>query len=623
MRRCAPLVVGVLIAVAALLALVAPAAQGMDADAARELALAQPDMATATRMRPASTVRVRHLPEVGRWRVSVRAGEGATTLALVEIDESSGAIVRRETLALGEYPPRHTEREAIDAAVADREVRRAARAWGGVDTLRAAGDLDGCCWRVDLFDPDRTSGDPAQPVIRAEVTDATLEVTGVWTGIQIPWSMARGDRDAFGGDVNQPGIWYALCGLFALVTIDWRRLRSRANLDALALLAFVPSYEAFVRGAIDWSVPLAALPLAWLALRMGWLFARGVPTPMPAREPRTRAARFALRPVPTALLVVACVAIAGLRIGLTVDGGNVIDVGYACVSGARLELAGTAPWGNMPDDVARGDTYGPANYLAYVPAVALLEDEHGDSTDAFDGSLPAAQATSIAADLGCALLLALIGWRWISRRAGVLLALGWLACPWTTLVLASGANDALVALALTGAFAAIPRVLLRGLLVGVAALVKLAPVVALAPLLHVGARRRLRQASWTTLGFAAAIGAGIAWASWRIDGAIMHDLRLLWDRTVVFQTTRDSPFSPWGLYDWNLAQQAVRIAVVCAVVLACLRPRARDAWQVAAGIAALLAAVQLTADHWFYLYLPWLVPFVLIVIIAQRERRSS
>lgn len=583
----------------------------------RERALAEPELARARDLRPSSTVRVRWLPADRSWRVSVRAGEPPVTLALVEVDDPTGRVVRRHALGLGEYPPRHTEREVIDAAVDDHEVRRLAREWGGVRELRADADLDGCCWEVDFFAPHRRDGDPGRPVIRAEVVDANLEVTGAWTGLRIAWKMARGDRDAFGGDLNHPAVWYAFCALFALVVVDWSRLRSLANVDALALLAFAASYEAFVQGAIEWSVPLAIPPLVWLSGRMGWLFARGVPAPRPIVEPRSRWARFALRPVPTMALVVCCVALAGIRIGLTVEGGNVIDVGYAGVAGARLELDGTAPWGNMPDDVSRGDTYGPANYLAYVPATALLDEP---DEDPFGTRMPAAQATSIAADLGSALLIALVGLRWLSRRAGALLALGWLTCPWTTLVLASGANDALVALGLVGAFAALPHAWLRGALVGLSALVKFVPAVALAPMLHAGSRRRCRQALRSSLGFTVAFTAGLSWVVLRMDGSAFEDLRTFADRTLGFQATRDSPFSPWGLYGWDLAQQLLRALVVVLVLLACVRPRARDAWQVAAGIAALLALVQLLADHWFYLYLPWLVPFVLLVLMAQRER---
>lgn len=584
---------------------------------ARERGLAEPELARARRLQPEAVIRVRWLADEAAWRVSVRARVDATTLAWVEIDDASGSVRDRYALPIGDYPPRHTEREAIDAAVADSHVRRLARQWGGVRTLRAAAAIEECCWRVDLYDAGRTDGDPDKPVIRAEVRDSTLEVTGAWTGLAVTWPMARGERDAFGGDLNEPAIWYALMALFTMVVVDWRRLRSLANVDALALVVLAASYEAFVHGAIDWSVPLAVPPLAWLALRMGWLFARGVPAAAPAREPRTRFGRLALRRVSTVALVVACVALAGVRIGLTLDGGNVIDVGYASVAGARLELDGTAPWGNMPQDVRRGDTYGPVNYLAYVPATALLDD---DAAEKFGEPLVAAQATSIAADLGCALLLALIGWRWLSRRAAALLALGWLACPWTTLVLASGANDSLVALALLGAFAALPRAWLRGALVGAAAMVKLAPAIAIAPLLHVGATHRTRQALLAAAGFALAIAVGLAWVVWRIDHGIVDGLQTFWRRTVTYQVERDSPFSPWGLYGWDRAQTAYRVVVVALAVLAFVRPRARDAWQVAAGIAALVIAVQLAADHWFYLYVPWFVPFVLLVLVARRER---
>jgi hypothetical protein len=457
-------------------------------------------------------------------------------------------------------------------------------------------------------------------VIRVDVTDSSLAVTGVWTGHQIPWTMARGDRDGFGGDVNVPAIWIAVLVLFAMVAIDWTRLRSWPNADVVALLALGVSHELFQRGEIEWSVPLAVPPLAWLGARMAWLFARGVPRPAPARPPRSRFARLALRRVPTMALVVLCVALAGVRVGLTLDGGNVIDVGYAGVAGARLELDGTGPWDNMPDDVARGDTYGPANYLAYVPATALLDDpeEH-----VFGTSIVAAQVTSIVADLGSALLLALVGWRWISRRAGVLLAAAWLACPWTVWVLASGANDSIVALALLATFCAVRVPWLRGTLLGLATMVKFAPAVALAPLLHVGSRRRTRQAVLTCLGFAAGIGAGLAWVAWRLDGSLLDDLRTFWQRTVAFQADRDSPFSIWGLYGWDLARKVGLAAFALAALVACVRPRARDAWQVAAGIAAFVIGAQLLTTHWFYLYVPWFLPFVLIACIAQRERTPA
>lgn len=446
-------------------------------------------------------------------------------------------------------------------------------------------------------------------------------MTGVWTGIQVAWKMARGDRRAFGGDVNEPGIWLALVALFALVAVDWTRLRSLPTLDVLALLALGISHEAFLEGEIEWSVPLALPPLLWLLGRMCWTFARGLPAQRAPVAPRTRLGRLVLRPVPTVAIVALCVALAGLRIGLVLDGGNVIDVGYAGVAGARLELDGTAPWGNMPEDNPRGDTYGPANYLAYVPATALLDDE---GADRWGRPMPAAQWTSIGADLGCALVLAVLGWRWISRRGGALLAAAWLACPWTAWALASGVNDALVALPLLLAFAALRRPVVRGLLAGVAVLVKFAPLVALAPLLHAASRRRLRQSAGTVAGAGVAVAAGLAWVTWRVhEGGVLPDLRFFVDRTVGFQSERDSPFSPWGLYELRGAQLTAQVIVALGLLVACFRPRARDAWQVAAGIAAALLAAQLVTTHWTYLYVPWFLGFVLLVLVAARERPSA
>jgi hypothetical protein len=583
-------------------------------------ALLEPDLMRARRLRPGSTVRVRYLAELQRWRVSVRDRVASRTLASVEIDDRTGRVVKHFALPLGDYPSRSTEREVIDAAVADPQVRRLAKRWGGVSPLHASATLDGCCWEVDLFAPRRTDGgDPDAAVIRVDVIDATREVTGRWTGIQIAWKMARGDRRAFGGDINAPFIWLPLLALFALVAIDWTRPRAWQNADALAILAIGVSHELFLEGHISGSVPLVVPPLLWLAARMGWIFLRGMPARRQQLAPRRRIVRLALRPVPTMLLVVLAVALAGIRIGVALDGGNVIDVGYAGVAGARLEHHGTSPYGHMPSDIPHGDTYGPANYLAYVPVIATIDDP---KRDVWGDSLPAAQATSIAADLLCALLLAVIGWRLISRRGAVLLALAWLACPWTTWALASGVNDALVAVPLLAAFAVLPRSLPRGALVGLAAMVKFAPIVALAPMLHAGSRHRTRQAALAILGATLTVAAGLAWVTWRLDGSVAHDLHVFWERTVGFQDGRGSPFSPWGLYGWHTAQRIAQVVVLLLIAASCLVPRARDAWQVAAGCAAAIILLELTITHWFYLYIPWFIGFVLVVLVAARERPS-
>ncbi|MEO6866820.1 MAG: glycosyltransferase family 87 protein [Gaiellales bacterium] len=605
-----------------------PLAQ-LDIADARATARADHAISSALRQRPQAELEVEFDPQHRIWQAALRDRASGIALARVTIDDRSGEVTDRSSLPLGEFPPRTARRAAIDTAIEDPKARELAREWGGMAALRTRARLDNGIWEVDLIDPSRVEEDGGGRVIRVDVRDATGAVIARWTGHQIAWKMARGDRSAFGGDVNAWYVWIPFFVLFALITIDWTRLRSWLTVDVLAVLGIGISHEAFLRGNIDWSVPLVLVPLLWLLGRMTWIFLHGLPTrrdaaadssdeqphPVARRGIRARFASLALRRVPTMLLVVLCVALAGMRIGLAVEGGNVIDVGYAGVAGARLELRGQAPWGNMPADNQRGDTYGPANYLTYVPATALL-----DAGEEFGRPLPAAQATAIAADLGCVALLMLIGWRWISRRGAVLLAAGWLACPWTVWAMSSGVNDALVALPLLAAFALLPRAWLRGLLIGVAAMVKLAPVVVLAPLLHAGSRARLRQSLLAITGCAVAIGLGLAWVTWRLDGSIAADLRLFWDRTLAFQLERGSPFSPWGLYGWETAQRMAQVVMALALIAACWWPRARDAWQSAAGAAAALIAVQLLATHWFYLYVPWFVGFVLIVLVAARER---
>src|SRR3954452_9857878 len=94
-------------------------------------------------------------------------------------------------------------------------------------------------------------------------------------------------------------------------------------------------------------------------------------------------------------------------------------------------------------------------------------------------------------------------------------------------------------------------------------------------------------------------------------------LSTFWHRTIAEQGGRDSPFSVWG-QDHSLGwlQAVVKVAVVGLAVLVAFRPRRRDHVTVAALGAAVMIAMQLTVDHWFYLYIPWFLPFLLIALLA-------
>ena len=47
-------------------------------------------------------------------------------------------------------------------------------------------------------------------------------------------------------------------------------------------------------------------------------------------------------------------------------------------------------------------------------------------------------------------------------------------------------------------------------------------------------------------------------------------------------------------------------------------PRRKGPLELAALTAAILLAFQLVLTHWFYLYLPWVLPFVLLALFLRR-----
>src|ERR1700756_3369779 len=57
----------------------------------------------------------------------------------------------------------------------------------------------------------------AGEIATGRVDDLTGVVTEAWTGPQVAWSMARGQKGAFGGkEINNTWVWLAFCGIFLL-----------------------------------------------------------------------------------------------------------------------------------------------------------------------------------------------------------------------------------------------------------------------------------------------------------------------------------------------------------------------------------------------------------------------
>jgi hypothetical protein len=391
---------------------------------------------------------------------------------------------------------------------------------------------------------------------------------------------------------------------FFMAFFDPRRPLRLLHLDLLVLLSFSLSHLFFNRGEIHTSVPLVYPVLAYMLVRMlvaGW-----------GRRARAPGVPFTL--VPIRFLALVLVFLIGFRVGLNLTDSNVIDVGYSGVIGADRLTHGEDLYGTFPDENGSGDTYGPVAYYSYVPFELVFP-----WSGAWD-DLPAAHAAAIAFDLATMLALFFIGRRLLAgpggNRLGLVLAYGWAAFPYTTFVLNSNANDSLVALLVTLAFLAISSPRVRGAALALAAAAKFAPL-ALVPLWASHDRRRARDA----LAFALAFGAVtvLLWLPVLPDGGV----RELWDRTVGFQLGRDSPFSIWGLEDLGWAQDIVKALAVALAVGVALHPRVKTPLVVAALGAAALIGLQLALSHWFYLYIVWWLPLVLVALLAVGDDRSS
>ncbi len=184
---------------------------------------------------------------------------------------------------------------------------------------------------------------------------------------------------------------------------------------------------------------------------------------------------------PTTWLLIAALFLIGFRVGLNMADSGAIDVGYAGVVGADRIAHGEPIYDNFPEDVSQGDTYGPVNYLAYVPFERIWPWS-GTWDD-----LPAAHGAAVIFDLATFALLIFLGLRIRPGPAGhqlaAILAFGWAAYPLHRLtLLESNSNDSLVAMLLVATLLVLARPAARGVMAALATFAKFAPAV-LAPML--------------------------------------------------------------------------------------------------------------------------------------------
>ena len=462
--------------------------------------------------------------------------------------------------------------QAVRAALADPTVKKEL-ASDGWDRVRVGG-LDSRLARVTLFDG---------PRIRAV---AAVDAQGhtEHTRIYPPGSAL------YGSSLSDAPWFLALLVLGFILAVWTRPLFSLRNLDVLALLALVVPIVAGDHQLFELSVLSGYPPLAYLCWRFVQRAAGRQVSPAATplvRLPGKRARGYAIGAAAALLAIVA------------ISSPGAIDVGFASTAGATLLLHGTLPYVHMPTDVLHGDTYPLLNYVLYLPAAAVAPVR-----DAFDDT-SSAVLVAFAAALVVAVAL---------RRSGSRAVLAWLCFPPLAVAVASGTNDLLLAAAVALALAMAGRSGRAALALTAGAWIKLAPVA----LLPIWLARTRGRPLLRALGALAGLTTALVFWLLVLGGpaAMGHMLHAM-----SFQFDRGTLQSAWALLGLGAAQQVVQAATIALVAWATLNARriAADPARLAALSGAVLAALQLSASNWSYLYVVWLFPCAALALLADRR----
>jgi hypothetical protein len=533
-----------------------------------------------------------------QWKVVFTEQVSGSAVAQVFVDDATGEVEesRISPNASGITYPELSEDEATKIAGASPEVRE----WlSNEESYTTDAEYEDGEWVVHYRSP-RDGGETE--VARVGVDDDTYVLNYVYTGDQVGWQMARGERGSYGKQANYWYVWGPMALLFALAFLRTDKLFSLRNLDIAVLLSFLVSHGFFRAGDSYEAVLLWYPPLVYLLIRT-LLMGFGV------GERVERTSNF-----PTWVLFVLAGLAAALVVGLNID-ARVIDVGYAGVVGGDLILSGTIPYGNMPDDVGTGDTYGPLNYLLYIPFIW---------TFGFAGEwgyLPAVHALTIVAFVAGAAGMFFAGYRYAGWKGAAAMVFAWNIFPYTLYSTNNNTNDVIVAAVAAIGLATASLPLARGATVAAGFAIKLFPI-ALGPLwlLHGGGRRG------PILDFILGGAAVFLFTFWilLLDGDPLGAAELFYERTLAFQNAREAP---WSIYDkvpqLEFLQRFVTAGTIFLGFIVAVYPRRRTVRRLAAFSAALVIAFQLTVNYWFYAYITWFEPFVFMSLLLATNAKTE
>ena len=144
-------------------------------------------------------------------------------------------------------------------------------------------------------------------------------------------------------------------------------------------------------------------------------------------------------------------------------------------------------------------------------------------------------------------------------------------------------------------------------------------------LTYPGPVRRPRPAVAFVAGFVVATLA--AFSILLLDAHPIQAAQTFVHRTLKTQVTRESPFSLWdwaqyharGIPDLHVLQWVLEGLLVIGAVAVAFFPARKTPLQLAALTGALLIGFELVLTHWFYLYIPWFLPFVAFAILVPRR----
>jgi len=504
--------------------------------------------------------------------------------------------------------PRAVALRAVLASPIATSTLRAGPRW----TSARVGAVDATTTRVTLFRGPRV------------VAEAAVSARGRL----VRFADDRGGPAPYGVPLLQRPLALAIAALAFLLATAVAPLRRMRNLDVAALLALVAPVVLLDDRLIVASTFAAVPPLLWLTGRCAWaaLGSRRSAAPsQPLLDAITPAWSDAQRLRVLRLAVGAAAACVAM---VTISAQSTVDVGQALMEGATLLTHGTLPYGHMPGDVFHGDVYPLLGYAVYAP-LALALPVHS-AWNVADGALIVAAAAALAgaallARIGCSLAASSARTPAerpddAARAAGLRAALAWLTLPPLLVTVSTGTSDVLLGALLLAALALARRPLASAATILLAGWFKVVPFALLPVWLARLRGRRLAVALALVVASAAVTAAALV-----ALGGAGAPLRML--RAVAYQADRRTLHSPWTLLGIEWLQPLGQAAVLALVAGATVRARrdaglAQDPARLAALAGAVLLGVQITGNYWTYLYLAWVVPCVIVGLLADRPARA-